>query len=244
MDVASSKWYLVDSGSSFGILPHKPSAEPAGPCLMTADGKPINCWGHRTCTVRIWTREFAWTFLLAPVAFPILGADFLINFNLLVNVSNKRLVACGGKLIQLEQGRRSKAAVVAAAPLLVVDLSSPTLPTVEAPPCSDYWWLNLVTKRDVYLPPYKEDLSAWLAGKKVFSKLDLRKGYYQVLVAQQDITKMVDITPFWLFEFLWMSFGLRNARQSFQRFMDYVLEWLDYLFVDLVASNTKEEYHL
>ena len=45
-------------------------------------------------------------------------------------------------------------------------------------PCCDYRLLNLVTKRDMYPPPHMEDLSAQLDGKKVFSKLDLRNGYY------------------------------------------------------------------
>ena len=70
-DVASSKQYLVDSSSTYSIFPYKSSAEPTGPCLMTADGKPLHCWGPRTCSVRTHTREFSWTFLLAPVAFPI-----------------------------------------------------------------------------------------------------------------------------------------------------------------------------
>ena len=70
VDVATSKQYLMDSGGSFSILPLKSSAEPKGPHLMTADGKPITCWGRRTCTVRTRTRQFMWTFLLAPVAFP------------------------------------------------------------------------------------------------------------------------------------------------------------------------------
>ena len=105
VDVTSSKRYLVDSRSAFSILPHKSSAEPTGPRLMTADGKPLHCWGCRTCTVRTRTRQFFWTFLLAPVAFPILGADFLSNFRLLVDISNKRLVARGGQFIQPEPGK-------------------------------------------------------------------------------------------------------------------------------------------
>ena len=71
VDVASSKRYLVDSGSAFSILPHKSSAEPTGLRLMTAYGKPLHCWGRRTCSVRTRTREFSWMFLLAPVAFPL-----------------------------------------------------------------------------------------------------------------------------------------------------------------------------
>ena len=77
---------------------------------------------------------------MAPVAFPILGADFLSNFRLLVNISNKRLVARGGKLIQLVQGNPTKAAVVtgvvAAPPPPVMTPSPPSLPTVEAPSSS------------------------------------------------------------------------------------------------------------
>ena len=52
-------------------------------------------------------------------------------------------------------------------------------------PCGDYRRLNLVTKRDMYPTPHMEDLSAQLAGKKVYSKLDLRKRYYQVPVARR-----------------------------------------------------------
>ena len=66
---------------------------------MTADGKHLHCWGRRTCSVRTRIREFSWSFLLAPVAFPILGADFLSNFRLLVDISNERVVEGGGKLI-------------------------------------------------------------------------------------------------------------------------------------------------
>ena len=138
VDVASSKRYLVDFGSAFSILPHKSTAEPTGPRLMTVDGKPLHCWGHRTCTVHTRTRQFSWSFLLAPVAFPILAADFLSKFKLLVDISNKRLVARGSQLIQLEPGRPTKAAVVtgvvAATRAPAVVPSPPSHPTVEAPP--------------------------------------------------------------------------------------------------------------
>ena len=53
-------------------------------------------------------------------------------------------------------------------------------------PCGDYWLINLATKPDLYPPPHMEDLSARLAGMKIFSKLDLRKGYYQVPVAAKE----------------------------------------------------------
>ena len=69
-------------------------------------------------------------------------------------------------------------------------------------PCSDYRLLNIATKPNLYLPPLMEDLSARLSGKKVFSKLDLRKGYYQVPVSPKDIEKTAVSTPFGLYEFL------------------------------------------
>ena len=113
-------------------------------------------------------------------------------------------------------------------------------------PCGDYRLLNIATKPDLYPPPHMEDLSARLSGKKVFSKLDLRKGYYQVPVAPKDIEKTAVITPFGLYEFLRMPFGLRNAGQSFQRFMDEVLMGIPHTFVYLddilVASETAEQH--
>ena len=67
-------------------------------------------------------------------------------------------------------------------------------------------------------------------------------------MALQDVPKTAVITPFGLYEFLRMPFGLQNAGQSFQRFMDEVLEGLDCIFMYLddilVASNMLEEHHI
>ena len=113
-------------------------------------------------------------------------------------------------------------------------------------PCGDYRRLNLVTTPDMYPPPHMEDLSAKLAGKTVFSKLDLRKGYYQVPVAAEDVQKTAIITPFGLYEFLRMPFGLRNAGQSFQRFMDQIMEGIEHIFIYmddiLVASENRVQH--
>ncbi len=113
-------------------------------------------------------------------------------------------------------------------------------------PCGDYRRLNLATEPDTYPLPNIQDLSARLHGCRIFSKLDLRKGYYQVPVREEDIHKTVVITPFGLWEFRRMPFGLRNAGQSFQRFMDQVFNGLDCAFVYLdgilVGSASPEEH--
>jgi hypothetical protein len=113
-------------------------------------------------------------------------------------------------------------------------------------PCSDYRWLNLVTTPDSYPLPNIQDLSASLHGCSIFSKLNLRKEYNQVPVQEGDIHKMAVITPFGLWEFLRMLFGLRNAGQSFQRFMDEVLAGLDFTFCyldDILIGSTSPEEH-
>jgi Reverse transcriptase (RNA-dependent DNA polymerase) len=86
---------------------------------------------------------------------------------------------------------------------------------------------------------------AKLSGCSMFSKLDLKKWYFQVPVAEEDVTKMAVTTPFSLFEFLWMPFGLRNAGQSFQRLMDTIIADQDAAFAyldDVIVSSMLEQH--
>jgi cleavage and polyadenylation specificity factor subunit 1 len=88
------------------------------------------------------------------------------------------------------------------------------------------------------------DLSAKLHGCKFFSVTDLVKGYHQVPIAPAVVQKMAIITPFGLFEYLFMPFGLMNAAQTFQRLMDRLFRKpfvFTYLVDHLVASRTLEE---
>ena len=74
------------------------------------------------------------------------------------------------------------------------------------------------------------DFTYRISGSTVFSKLDLNKGYYQVPMNEGDIQKTAIITPFGIFEFLRLPFGLKNAGNTFQRMMDQVLGELPFCF--------------
>ncbi len=112
-------------------------------------------------------------------------------------------------------------------------------------PCGDYRRLNLATKHDRYPLP-----SIWTCLQnctvaKFFSAIDLVKGYHQVPMSPADIQKTAIITPFGLFEYLFMPFGLMNAAQTFQRLMDRLFRGLPFVFTyldHLIASRTLEEH--
>ena len=113
-------------------------------------------------------------------------------------------------------------------------------------PCGDYKRLNDVTIGDRYPLPHIHDFNGALAGKKIFSTIDLVRGFHHIPINEDDIAKTAVITPFGLYEFLRMPFGLKNAAQAFQRLMDGILANLDFVFVYLddilIASDSKEEH--
>jgi hypothetical protein len=91
------------------------------------------------------------------------------------------------------------------------------------------------------------DFSANVAGCSWFSKIDLRKGYYQIPMHAADIPKTAVGTPFGLYEFTRMPFGLRNAGSTFQRLMDRALSGLPFAFCyldDIIAASSSRQQHL
>lgn len=289
--------------------------------LFAANGTSIKVYGATTLKVNLGLRrEFVWSFIIADVTTPIIGADFISNFGLLIDLKRNRLIdtltglgtncvlskanevtevksyqLCSiyddilrryGGITKLPQPgtvaqtsvvhriitngqpvfarpRRLEPDKLAAARnefelMMKAGICRPSsscwaspLHLVKKPdgsyrPCGDYRALNAITVRDRYPIPFLNDFTSNLQGKKIFSKIDLQKAFNQVPVSEEDIPKTAITTPFGLFEFPFMTFGLCNAAQTFQRLIHEVCRGLDFVFAyidDLcVASSTPEEH--
>jgi hypothetical protein len=114
--------------------------------------------------------------------------------------------------------------------------------------CIDYRQLNKVTVNNRYPLPRIDDLFDQLKGAKVFSKIDLRSGYYQIRIKGQDVPKTAYRTRYGHFKFLVLPFGLTNAPSLFMDLMNRVFQpYLDkfvVIFIDdiLVYSKSYEEH--
>ena len=300
---------MVDTGATISVFPHTSSQPSSNLGLVSATGGAIRSWGERHIVLQFGLHRFVWPFRLASVDRPIIGADFLKAYKLLVDVARHRLLfASTLQPLELPSVSSIPDSAIYTAPLCVpneyrklledfpeithtdfknkktqhstqhhivttgppvfakarrldagkLEIAKAEFATMEEAgiirrsssswssplhmvlkpdgtwrTCGDYRRLNNATKPDRYPVPNVQDLSSRLSGCTVFSKLDLEKGYYQVPMSPEDVTKTAVVTPFGLWEFLKMPFGLRNAGQTFQRLMDQVCAGLTFTFVYL-----------
>jgi hypothetical protein len=114
--------------------------------------------------------------------------------------------------------------------------------------CVNYRALNKATVENRYPLPRIDDLFDRPSGAKVFSRIDLRSGYYQIRIAEGDEEKTACRTRYGSYELLVMPFGLTNAPATFCILMnDIFREWLDdfmVVYIDdiLIYSSSLEEH--
>ncbi|KAL1271695.1 hypothetical protein QQF64_030711 [Cirrhinus molitorella] len=114
--------------------------------------------------------------------------------------------------------------------------------------CIDYRTLNARTIPDQYTTPRIDDALDCLAGSKWFSVLDLRSGYYQIAMAEEDKEKTAFICPLGFFQFERMPQGITGAPATFQRLMEkavgdmHLLQVIVYLDDIIVFGRTLEEH--
>ena len=118
--------------------------------------------------------------------------------------------------------------------------------TGEWRPVGDYRNLNAITKPDRYPVPHLHSVTAKLRNKNMFSKIDLMKAYHQIPMNPSDIEKTAISTPFGLYEYVYMPFGLKNAGATFQRYMDNLFLDVPCAFVyfdDIIVFSENQETH-
>ena len=114
--------------------------------------------------------------------------------------------------------------------------------------CIDYRQLNWATIRNQYLLPRIDELFDQLHGSRVYSKIDLRSGYHQLRVRENDISKTAFRTRYSHYEFLVIPFRLTNTPAAFMDLMNRVFgPYLDKFVIVftndiLVYSGSLEEH--
>jgi hypothetical protein len=91
-DSVTGGTFLVDTGAAVSVYPHNGPAATAESFLTGPDNKPIKSWGTITKLLCFGGRKFSCTFILAAVAKPILGVDFLAQHKLLVDAAARRVL--------------------------------------------------------------------------------------------------------------------------------------------------------
>nr|ABA97826.1 retrotransposon protein, putative, Ty3-gypsy subclass [Oryza sativa Japonica Group] len=181
-------------------------------------------------------REIEFRIDLAPGTAPIYIRPYRMAANELAEV--KKQVD-----EQLQKGYIRPSTSLWGAPVIFVEKKDKTKRM-----CVDYRTLNEVTFKNKYPLPRIDDLFNQLKGAKVFSIIDLRSGYNQLRIWEEDIPKSAFTTWYGLYECTVISFGLTNAPAFFMNLMNKVfMEFLDkfvVVFIDdiLIYSKSEEEH--
>ncbi len=89
-DAHTNTQFLVDTGSEVSVIPPTPTDRR---CSLAVNDTPIRTYGKRSLTLNLGLRRsLPWIFIIADVQKPILGADFLKHFGLMVDISHRKLV--------------------------------------------------------------------------------------------------------------------------------------------------------
>ncbi|KAJ0927040.1 putative nucleotidyltransferase, Ribonuclease H [Helianthus annuus] len=181
-------------------------------------------------------RQVEFQIELAPGAAPIARAPYLLAPTELEELS-KQLQEL------LDKGFIRPSSSPWGAPVLFVKKKDGTFRM-----CIDYRKLNKVTVKNRYPLPRIDDLFDQLQGSSYYSKIDLRSGYHQLRVRDEDVSKTAFRTRYGHYEFLVMPFGLTNAPAVFMDLMNRVCKpYLDkfiIVFIDdiLIYSKSQEEH--
>ena len=311
--------YLIDSGAARSLIPRrfvKGNHKRAAFNMQAANGSLIPTYGNKQFPLNYGPNRYTWSFIIADVFMPIIGADFLYYYSLAVDVRHRSLLPTTFTKESCNKQAPQSLAAASSDPFSALrhefaDVFSETLPTLNKKPhdiqhhietkgppvfakfrrlspanldaakkvfkeleqqgicqkaaspwssplhmvmkkdgtyrpCGDYRRLNNATEGDHYPLPNISDVTSYLEGAKIFSKLDLTKGYYQIPMAPKDIPKTAVTTPFGTFTFNYSCFGLKNAGATFQRTMDRILGDLSFctVYIDdiLVFSRSVKEH--
>lgn len=144
----------------------------------------------------------------------------------------------------LKQGRIRPSASPWGSPMVFVRKSDGTWRL-----CIDYRRLNAITARNGYSIPRMDELTDRLRGARVFTKIDLRQGYWQVRMAERDIPKTAFTTPVGQFEWLVMPMGLSGSGATFQRLMNTVFPYSEFPYVlvyldDILVHSKDRDEHI
>ncbi|KAK3098880.1 hypothetical protein FSP39_023928 [Pinctada imbricata] len=142
----------------------------------------------------------------------------------------------------LEQGQITQSKSPWSSPIVLVNKPDGSLRM-----CIDYRKLNEVTISDAYPVPRISDILEKVGNAKYLSRFDLTKGFWQVPLSEDTREKSAFVTPYGLYEFTVMPFGMKTSPATFIRLMNSVLQNADHVvayFDDLVVYSDEWNTHL